>query len=119
MGIEREHLGQKIFDEVQTRRNFAKEEERIRLLLSDNRICLFTFHMVVRELNYLIIPIELNVTVPRDFWSDKFLYDALLPVIIISILTSAIILTGIGILRMAIKILKLIFCPLGNSESEF
>ena len=44
MGIEREHLGQKIFDEVQTRRNFAKEEERIRLLLSDNRICLFTFH---------------------------------------------------------------------------
>ena len=75
--------------------------------------------MVVREFNYLIIPIEFNATVPRDFWSDKFLYDALLPVIIISILTSAIILTGIGILRMVIKILKLIFCQLGNSESEF
>lgn len=74
--------------------------------------------MVVREFNYLIIPKEFNATVPRDFWSDKFLYDALLPVIIISILTSAIILTGIGILRMVIKILKLIFCQLGNSESE-
>lgn len=77
--------------------------------------------MVVREFSDLFIPKEFYATVPRDFWSDKFLYDALLPVIIISILTSAIILTGIGILRMVNKSLKLIliFCPLGNSESEF
>ena len=36
----------------------------------------------------------------RDFWTDKFVYDALVPVIVILIFTSAIVLTGIGILRL-------------------
>ena len=31
LNIEKEHLGQKIFDQVQNRRNFAREEHRIRL----------------------------------------------------------------------------------------
>ena len=31
LSIEKEHLGQKIFDQVQNRRNFAREEHRIRL----------------------------------------------------------------------------------------
>jgi len=79
LNIEKEHLGQKIFDQVQNRRNFAREEH-------------------------------------RDFWTDKFLYDALLPVLVISIITSAIVLTGVGILRKVNENLSLILivCSFGT-----
>ena len=47
-------------------------------------------------------------TVLRDFWTDKFLYDALVPVLVILIITSAIVLTGVGILRQVNENLSLI-----------
>ena len=55
-------------------------------------------------------------TVLRDFWTDKFLYDALVPVLVILIITSAIVLTGVGILRQVNENLSLILsvCSFGT-----
>jgi len=52
----------------------------------------------------------------RDFWTDKFLYDALVPVLVILIITSAIVLTGVGILRQVNENLSLILsvCSFGT-----